>query len=208
MRIYEIDNHNSTKVLAPLVEAFGPDPLPMTDRQTLTWVAEVDDGTYAATAIVRLDDDERWHLWYVGVLPEFQRQGIGEKLFSVIESAARETGAVALRTRTYSRWAGMRSCLAKRGWAFVNATIGKHHDGVKEEWLLPLRRDQLRVILVGANPNGRGAELAGAIKQLSPLVRIVGVCDTNLDVLKTWDSVPTSTDIDDLLDQVNADEAV
>jgi len=208
MQIREISSYNSPEVLAPLVANFGADPLPLTDRKTLTWVAVTDDGTYAATAIVRLDDHDRWHLWFVGVLPWFQRHGAGGKLLSLIENSAREAGAIALRTRTYSRWTGMRCLLVKQGWAFVNAAVGEHHDGVEEEWLLPLRREPLRVVLVGANSSGRGAELAGAIKELSSLVRLVGVCDINPNVLKTWSDVPTNTSIDALLDQVDADAAV
>ncbi len=208
MKIRKLESYDAPEVLSPLFANFGPEPLPPTDRPTLSWVAVAENGIYAATAIVRLDDDNRWHLWYVGVLPDFQRQGAGEKLFTVIEGAARESGSAAIRTRTYSRWTGMRKLLAKRGWTFVNATLGEHHDGVEEEWLLPLRREPLRVVLVGANSSGRGGELAVAINAMSPLVRLVGVCDVDPNVLRTWDGVLTSTSIDYLLDHVDADAAV
>ncbi len=208
MRICKVDSYDAPAVLAPIVANFGSDPLPPTDRKTITFAAVLDDGTYVATAIVRLDDDDRWHLWYVGVLPEYQRQGAGERLFSAIESEARESGAVAMRTRTYSRWTGMRNLLTKRGWAFVNAAIGQHHDGVEEEWLLPLRRKPLRIVLVGANSKGRGAELVNAIHEMSSLVELVGVCDSDPKVLELWESVMTNTNVESLLDQVDADAGV
>jgi len=208
MKVCKLDGYDSPEALAPLVANFGDSPLPPTDRQTLTWGVVTDDGIYVATAIVRLDDDARWHLWFIGVLPNFQRHGVGDKLFSTIENAARESGVVALRTRTYSRWIGMRNLLRKRGWAFANATVGEHHDGVEEEWLLPLRLQPLRIVLVGASLGGRGAELADAIKQMSPLIQLVGVCDSNPNVLDAWKSVPTNTSIDGLLDQVDADAAI
>ena len=208
MRICRVDSYDLPNVLAPIVANFGSDPLLSTDRKTITFVAMLDDGTCVATAILRLEDDRNWHLWYLGVLPEYQHQGFGVRLFTTFENAARESGAIAIRTRTYSRWTVMRHLLTKRGWAFVNAAIGKHHDGVEEEWLLPLRRKPLRVVLVGASSKGRGTELVNALNELSPILELVGVCDADPKVLQKWSSVPTSTDIESLLDQVDADAGV
>ncbi len=208
MKIMKRGSYAHPEVLAPLFAHFGANSVPVTDQETRTWVAVSDDGTCAGTAIVRLGKGSSWHLWYLGVLPQYQRLGVGEKLFTSIENEARESGISAIRTRTYARWAGMRHLLVKRGWAFANAHMGEHHDGIEEEWLLPLRREPLRVVLVGANPCGRGAELAAAMKEQSTLVRIVGVCDNDSEVLRSWNEVPTSTDVGTLLDSVDADAAV
>lgn len=66
----------------------------------------------------------------------------------------------------------------------------------------------LRVVLIGANREGRGGELADAIKQLPDLVNLVGVCDCNPDVLKTWTNLPAFSNVEDLLASVKADAAV
>ncbi len=208
MKVYELSSYDSPEILAPLIANFGFNPIPPTDRETRTWVVATLADKYLGTAIVRMDEENRWHLWYAGVLPAYQRQGAGSKLLSVIENAARDAGAIALRTRTYSRWTEMRYLLTKRGWAFVNAALGDHHDGVEEEWLLPLRRDPLRVVLVGANRDGRGGELYKAISELPSLVQLVGVCDADPLVLKTWHDVPSATNISDLLAIVTAEAAV
>jgi len=102
----------------------------------------------------------------------------------------------------------MRRLLIRRGWAFVNAALGEHYNGVEEEWLLPLRGEPLRLVLVGANKEGRGGELYQAVLDLPSLVRLVGVCDSNPQVLQAWDGVPSSTNIDDLLNNVTADAAI
>jgi predicted dehydrogenase/GNAT superfamily N-acetyltransferase len=208
MKILQLNSYLAPEVLAPIEANFGADPLPPTDRKTTTFTAVLDDGTCVATAIVRLDDNDHWHLWYLGVLPEFQRQQVGDRLFAAIESAARESGVVALRTHTYSRWEGMRNLLTKRGWAFVNASMGRHNDGVEEEWLLPLRQKALRIVLVGASPKGRGAELANAIRGSAPIVELVGVCDSDPEVLQNWSSVKTGTNVESLLEEVDADAGV
>lgn len=209
MRIRQDQRHDDAGVVALLAESLGESPLTATIRPTLTWIAEDERGRLLGAAVVRLDEYDRWHLWYFGVLPEAQRQGVGSAILEVVESAAREAGVIALRTRTYTRWSAMRQLLVKRGWAFVNASLGSYHDGIEEEWVLPVRKKSLSVVLVGANPNGRGGELAEVVKELKPLVRLTGVCDTDPDVLSFWhDQVPTSRDLEELLGSVEAEAAI
>ena len=209
MRIRQVQRHDDADVVAALAASLGENPQATTTRPTLTWIGEDESGRCLGAAVVRLDEDDRWHLWYFGVRPEVQGQGAGGALLHVVESAAREAGALAVRTRTYTRWSAMRRLLIKRGWAFVNASLGSYHDGVEEEWVLPVRKKSLSVVLVGANPSGRGGELAEAVKEIESLFRLTGVCDTDPDVLSVWhDQVPTSRDLEELLSRVEAEAAI
>jgi len=207
--IRQVQRHDNADVVATLALSLGESPPTGTSRPTLTWIGEDATGRCLGAAVVRLDEGDRWHLWYLGVIPDAQRKGVGGELLAIVESAARDAGVLAVRTRTYTRWSAMRRLLVNRGWAFVNASLGSYHDGVEEEWVLPVRKKSLAVVLVGANPNGRGGELAGAVKDLEPQFRLAGVCDTDPNVLSVWrDRVATSRDLEQLLQHVEAEAAI
>ncbi len=86
------------------------------------------------------------------------------------------------------------------------------------------RRPPLRVILVGANPRGRGGEWAKTLAQCPDLATLVGVCDNDhatrdafpdnlalgegTSLPSGWRELPRAATVSELLSRVDADAAI
>lgn len=151
-----------------------------------------------------------WYVWLFGVHPESRRRGFGRALLAGIEQQARAAGVTRLRVRTFAHYAGMRGLLAKSGWWFAAATPDNRHDGVAETWLKPLIPTPIPVVLVGANPTGRGGEWAAAIGRMPDLLRVVAAVDVGETVREHWRraGIATATRIEDLPPDMAVEAAI
>ena len=193
------------------VFAEAPDPHRLS-RAKAAWAVMEENGSATGVAVVEIDPQKRaddcWHLWLFAVRPEARRRGVATLLLETIEKDARQAGIQTLRVRTYRRWADMRNMLDRRGWALMGAEPGDRHDGVAEDWVLVLRPEPLRTIVIGANPEGRGGEWIEAIRSMPNLVQIVGICDTRAEVRAMWPDIAGDNDPAELIKRTRPDAAI
>lgn len=147
------------------------------------WIA-TDQGKLIGAAIVRWKDEP--HIWLMAVLPEHRGKGAGSRLMETIEQTAREQDRNSITVTTFRKWPAMRSMLKKRRWVFEQAQISDKHNGGEELWSLSLRKTPLNVLVIGANPNGRGGEWIEAIERHPELFTITGICDSSAAVREHW----------------------
>lgn len=141
-----------------------------------------------ACVAISTDLEMGWYLSRLAVSTDHRKEGIGTRLLQAVQGEAKDAGVVWLSTRTYPYWKDMRKLLQKHQWVFADAREGKHRERVSERWIFPLAPRPAPVVLVGANPHGRGGELFHAVNELKtddglPLLNICGVVDSNSEHL-------------------------
>lgn len=136
----------------------------------------------AGVAAVELGESE-WYVWLMAVAPERRRHGIGRAILDAITVAARAAGMSALRVKTYQSWSEMLALLRSSGWCFAGAEAGSRGCGVAEWWLLPLRRKDLRIGVIGGGSRGR--EWVSAARRCE-WVEVVGVADVDTAMQAVW----------------------
>ncbi|MBI4028446.1 MAG: GNAT family N-acetyltransferase [Verrucomicrobia bacterium] len=179
-------------------------------RKWVNWAVNPAGATVVpgGVAVVETPADGTWYLWLMAVRPDLERRGIGRALFDAVEAAARRSCARCLRVQTYRRWERMLRIVKARRWMFVGATLGARNDQVKEEWVFPLRPTPLRMVVVGANPEGRGGEWIAAIRRDPGLAELVGVCDADAHRRAAWLGVDCDGDLAVLLGRVKAEAVI
>ena len=192
---------NDPRLYYPIFSAFNEYPEEKNLDRTSGWLL-MESGEVAASALVR-EKGNLWHIRRLAVLEKHRGKGFGAKIINAIESCARTQGIAELTTVTSKKWPVMRQMIQKKGWLYSKARKSKRSEGIDEHWFLPLVNSPVKVILVGANPKGRGGELAGAIAKLPSLVKLVGICDLDSNYRNYWTElgVAAAPSLQDLLAQ-------
>ena len=183
----------------PILETFqefpGNDQLARTSGWVLVWQGDV-----VGSALVR-ENGNSWHLRRLAVLEKFRGFGHGAKILNSIKAEAIRQNVTELTTVTSKKWQVMRAMIQKGGWLFAGARKAKRSEGIEEHWFLPFVDKPIRLVLVGANPRGRGAELAETVARLPNLATLVGVCDPDPDTRIHWQNlgIPAAKCLEDFL---------
>lgn|GEM_PF-1888399 len=150
-------------------------------------------------------DYQECYTLQVGISSECRGQEIGSSLLKAMEQEARQRECIQVRMRTFQDWNLVLDLIEKHGWLRSKARPSERYNFVEEDWILPLPKRPIQVILVGANPNGRGGEWAKAIERQSQLASLTGVVDCSQESLKHWEAkgLPAAADIDDLLEKLD-----
>lgn len=172
------------RLYSPIFSAFNEFPEKNQLERTSGWLL-TENGEVAASALVR-ETNGLWHIRRLAVLEKDRGKGFGAKIINAIEASARTQGVAELTTVTSKKWPVMRMMIQKKGWLFLKARKAKRSEGIDEHWFLPLVNSPIKVILVGANPKGRGGELAEAAAKLPSLVKLAGICDPDLNTRRYW----------------------
>ena len=145
-----------------------------------------ENGSLLAAAAVEPATDGIPYLWLFSVSAGVRRQGLGRSLLrGIVETFGRE-GNIAIQLKTYGRWEGMRGLLRTDGWSLIGAEPSKRNDLVGEIWKYPLGQDPLGIVVVGANPAGRGGEWVKKIRQLDRIWKLEAVVDLDPAVRGGW----------------------
>lgn len=114
--------------------------------------------------------------------------------FTDAEEQARLEGIHALRLYLDDPTSKLRQYVSDspRRWVFRQA---KPRSGgrIREQWVLPIVLSPIPIAVIGANPEGRGGELAKALQQYPHLVRIAAVVDKNEEVREYWQGQDVET---------------
>jgi predicted dehydrogenase/GNAT superfamily N-acetyltransferase len=181
----------STKLINFFERTFGEEPSRTKLKKAVFWMVlkPGSDEIIGASATIyqplASQDQLEAYAWLMGVAKAYHRQGIGRLLLHAMCSDAQKRSCVQMRLKTFQRWDALQALIREEGWVRHQTTRGDRFDKVEEEWILPFLDQALRVILVGANPEGRGGEWAQAVNR-SKFAKIVGVVDTNDNILHTW----------------------
>lgn len=200
---------NDPRLSPPIFDAFKEYPGENQLDRTSGWIL-LDNGEVAGSALVR-ENGRTWHIRRLAVFEKYRGRGFGAKIVEAIEFHARSEEVAELTTVTSKKWPVMRMMIQKRGWLYLRARKSKRSEGVDELWFYPLVKSPVKVVLVGANPKGRGGELAEAIGKLPALVKLSGICDPDLETRKYWMKlgVETADSLGEILSRgVNANAAM
>ncbi len=188
------------RLLPPLMASFNEFPSLERLGRTTGWLAIIS-GEVVGSALVR-ENKDLWHIRRLAVFEKHRGKGIGRKIVEAIENDARIQKIPELTTVTSSNWSSMRGMIQKKGWLFQKARKAKRAEGIEEHWFLPLVKEPIKLILVGANPNGRGGELAECVEKFSSLAKLVGVCDPSIETRTYWNQkgFQTAESLTEILD--------
>ncbi len=212
MKLHKVST-DDTRIQECLAAVFDdPPPVSRLAQAAAAWIVTGEGGVAAGACVAEEDKTgspvSGWHIWLLGVIPEARNKGAGRLLLGAVEREARRRCVRALRIKTYQKWQKMRRLLLKRQWSLDRAVPSARHGGVAEEWILPLVPRPFGVVIVGANPHGRGGEWVEAIKELPDMMKVAGICDSDKDILKHWPDYETDTDPQALIRRSKPDAAI
>lgn len=201
-------HYSDPRVHDLLDHLFDSPPEPARLAQS-TILGHVGDNNELLSVAVIEQKSQQWYLWLFGVNESHRGQGLASALLTHIEQRARDTAITFLHLVTYLRWKGMRRLLEKKDWFLENVRPGQHHCGIAEEWGKIISDHVPRIILIGASPNGRGAEYADTLRNHPHLGKIVAVHDADPAVFNHWPAhMAKSTDLNKLLAETHPDGAI
>lgn len=99
-----------------------------TSADLLLLMAQTPEGTPVGFKIGYRQDPHTYYSWLGGVLPEYRRQGIAEKLMARQHAWAKEQGYRRIQTKTMNRWRSMLVLNIKSGFDVIGTYVGA--DGV------------------------------------------------------------------------------
>ncbi len=166
--------------------AFGEAPERSRLAASRLFLARAANGEAVAAAAMERLDAVSWRIWLIAVKAEHRGRGYGRGFLAGLASKARGEGGVSLQLKTYRRWNGMRTLLKRSGWFLLGAEMSKRNDGVGELWQLPLLDKPLGIVVVGANPAGRGGEWIERILGVPQLWTLTGIVDSSEKVRNAW----------------------
>ena len=188
--------------------AFGSEPDPGRLDKARIFAILDNDGRPAAAAAVETGDS--WHLWLLAADDGHRGKGLGSRLIRHILDLAASEGAGDVRIKTFRKWSGMQAILSEGDWHLCGAEPATRYDGVREIWRHPIVKAPARLLVVGANPQGRGGEWLEQACSLRTLFRIAAVVDPNDSVRAHWESggVPAFRSLEELANPHCIDAAV
>jgi len=143
-------------------------------------------GLLAAVACIDPPSDKSAYIWLLGVRPVSRRRGYGTFLLGFVRQWALRSGYSRVLVKTHRKWEGMRALLRKTGWVMDSAEVCDRDDGVAEFWQMPLVEKPKSIVLVGANPNGRGGEWALRLAESAEWWHLAAVVDADQCVREYW----------------------
>jgi len=152
----------------------------------------------AATAVEK-GADGSWYCWLLAVSGDYRGNGLGTRLLREVVHRAKESGAVSVWLKTYQERTGMQKILRREGWYLCGAELAGRFDKVREIWRLPLISSPMGIIVIGANPGGRGGEWVDRIRTMPLMWSLRGIVEQNELYRKHWENlgIPSFTSIDD-----------
>lgn len=126
------------------------------------------------------------YIWLLGVHPAFRRRGCGKILLGLVRQWAVRSGCSRVMVKTHRMWKNMRSLLRTTGWVMDSAEVSDRDDGVAEFWQMPLLGGSKPIVLVGANPGGRGGEWAQCLSKSEEWWHLAAVVDPDQSVCDFW----------------------
>lgn len=180
-----IESASADQVVPLFRRTFGEEP----DRERLGRArvfAVGDTDPIPAAALVEQDRHEDWHLWLLAVDEGHRGHGFGRRLIRHVVARAATEGAASVRLKTFKKWGNMRNILQEDGWFLCGAEPAARFDGVREIWRRPIVRDPVDLLVVGANPRGRGGEWLERALALPGLFQVRAVADPQEAVRCHW----------------------
>ena len=101
--------------------------------EAISWIEKMRDRSNTRIYVAKIDDSIVGYVWgyekaenefyisHIGVLPEFQRRGIGRSLVQKCETLCVDRGYERLSTSTYNKFRGMLILLLKAGFEIASA---------------------------------------------------------------------------------------
>jgi predicted dehydrogenase/GNAT superfamily N-acetyltransferase len=174
------------EVASIFLATFGEAPEQSRLTSSQLFLARAANGEAVAAAAMERLDAASWCIWLFAVKEEQRGRGYGRGFLAGLASKARDEGGVSLELKTYRRWHRMRTLLRRSGWFLLGAEMSKRNDGVGELWQLPLLDKPLGIVVVGANPAGRGGEWIERILGVPQLWTLQGIVDSSEQVRNAW----------------------
>ena len=178
---------SSIEVVAPVFQqAFG-DSLDINRLSAAHIVAVLGSNEIPiAAAAIEKNGGRSWHCWLLAVDEKHRHQGLGRLLLRHVIDLATTEGAGSVWLKSFKKWKPMQTILQKDGWHLCGAEVAGRHDGVREIWRFPILRNPIDVVVIGANPVGRGAEWIERIRTLPTMFRVQAIIDGNPGCRDHW----------------------
>lgn len=196
-------SHDSTATaseVAPLLrEVFGEEPdMDRLARADLLVIREAN-MTPVAVAAVENNPDGSWYCWLLAVSEGSRAKGLGTRLLREIVDRASESGASSVWLKTYQKRVGMQAILRRDGWFLCGAEVAGRFDGVREIWRYPIVLNPMGILVIGANPEGRGGEWVRRIQEMAGMWILRGIVDPHEPYRSRWQrlGIPSFKSIDD-----------
>lgn len=164
-----------------------------------------------AAACLEPDQSRKWgYIWLFAVAESARGCGLGARLLEAVVDEGRGLGLRTLSLKTYQKWTTMREMLERKQWVLVRAEASKREDGVGEIWQLPLVDSPLKIVVIGANPEGRGGEWISSIREQRERWQLVSAVDPDSAVREFWQSkgIPSCASWQDVPNPGEIDAAV
>ena len=157
------------------------------------------DQVVSAAAAVEKEEGGVWYCWLLAVSERCRSKGLGRRLLSEVVNLARENGASIVWLKTYQKRAGMQAILRKEGWFLCGAELAGRFDGVREIWRYPIVRAPMGIIVIGANPEGRGGEWVERIQSMRQIWNLIGIVEQDESHRVHWEQmgIRAFTNLDD-----------
>lgn len=195
--------------VAPLLrDVFGEEPdMDRLEQADLLVIREANMTPVAAAAMEK-GYDGSWYCWLLVVSENHRGNGLGSRLLHAVVQRARERGAVSVWLKTFQERVGMQKILRREEWYLCGAELAGRFDGVREIWRLPLISAPMGIIVIGANPTGRGGEWVERIQTMPLMWCLKGIVEPHEPHREHWNNfgIPTFTSVDDpgVMDGVRA----
>lgn len=168
-------------------EVFGPhlDKSRMGNAR-LMQMREKDTREIVSVAAVEQIKNREWYIWLFATREEFRNKGCAKKFLQEIITFARDNGIRSLSLKTYRHWESMKSLLSQSKWYLCGAEPARRFDQVREVWRLPIFEKPLPVIVIGANPKGRGGEWVEKIMRMPDVYKLAAIVDVSAEICRYW----------------------
>jgi predicted dehydrogenase/GNAT superfamily N-acetyltransferase len=194
------DTNATASEVAPLLrDVFGDEPdMNRLDQADLMVIRDTD-MTPVAVLAVEKGLDGSWYCWLLAVSEAQRGKGLGSSLLQTVVRRAKEHGAVSVWLKTFQERAGMQKILRRDGWFLCGAELAGRFDGVREIWRLPLISSPMGILVIGANPEGRGGEWVKRIQTMPEMWALRGIVEPSASHRMYWGGigVPSFSSMDD-----------
>lgn len=184
--------------------------VPDASRLHKALIYAVFDGDQSPIAAVAVETGAFWHIWLLAVETGRRSHGLGGRVVEFILNLAAEQRVVEVRIKTFQHWQGMQGILRKGNWYLCGAELANRYDGVREIWQHVRLPDPARLLVIGANPKGRGGEWLERARAMPLLFSVQGIVDPSEQVRDFWQEqgLETFNKAEDLKDAERFDAAV
>jgi predicted dehydrogenase/GNAT superfamily N-acetyltransferase len=195
-----IDLSGTTDEAASIfTQVFGDAPDLVRLSQSMIHILRKRDGTAVAAAAVEQEEGGIRYCWLLAVSEGYRAKGLGGRLLREVVDHARGDGATMVWLKTYQKRIGMQAILRRDGWFLCGAERAGRFDGVREIWRYPIAQAPKGIIVIGANPTGRGGEWVERIQAMPELWTLKGIVEQDDSHRAHWEriGIPTYQSLDD-----------